>query len=61
MKSQTLTDTSREQAQSHPLVRRESLAEAAERLREEARRKGAQEPEADTSQPHEASPRPAGG
>jgi hypothetical protein len=61
MKSQTLTDTLREQAQRHPLVRRESLAEAADRLREEARRKDAQEHEADTSRPPEAAPRPARG
>jgi hypothetical protein len=42
-------------------VRRESLAEAADRLREEARRKDDQEHEADTTQPPEAAPRPARG
>jgi hypothetical protein len=57
---QTLADTSREQAQQHPLVRRESLAEAADRLREEARLEDARGREADTSQPHEAAPRRTG-
>ena len=60
MKSQTVTDTSREQAQQRPLVKRESLAEAADRLREEARRADARTREAETRQPQKPAPPPAG-
>jgi hypothetical protein len=58
MKPRTLTDTSHEQSERRPPVRRESLAEAADRLREEARRKDARALEAATSEPQEAAPRP---
>jgi hypothetical protein len=60
MKSQTVTDTSHEEAQERPLVKRESLAEAADRLREEARRADARTREAETRHPREAAPPPAG-
>jgi hypothetical protein len=53
---QTQLDTAREQAQRRPDMKRESLAEAADRLREEAQIEAARDRRADTSRPQKAAP-----